>query len=48
VDRWATIDCYGHPSVSINQLGEPANRRPSRELADLSRLPDALDELVPA
>jgi 2-haloacid dehalogenase len=35
-------------SVWINRLGEQAEPEPDRELPDLSRLPDTLDELVPA
>jgi 2-haloacid dehalogenase len=38
----------GLTSVWINRLGERAEPAPTRELADLSRLPDTLDELVPA
>lgn len=39
----------GLRSVWINRLGEQADRSvPTRELEDLSGLPDALDELVPA
>jgi 2-haloacid dehalogenase len=34
--------------VWINRLGEVADPEPDRELPDLSGLPDALDELVPA
>ena len=34
--------------VWINRLGEAAEPVPDRELPDLSRLPDTLDELVPA
>jgi 2-haloacid dehalogenase len=37
----------GLTSVWINRLGEQADPRPTRELADLSRLPETLDELVP-
>jgi len=38
----------GLPSVWINRLGETAGRlEPTRELADLSVLPDVLDELLP-
>jgi 2-haloacid dehalogenase len=36
----------GLTSVWINRLGERAGPRPTRELPDLSRLPDVLDELV--
>jgi 2-haloacid dehalogenase len=38
----------GLKTVWINRLGEEANPRPDLELPDLSGLPDALDELVPA
>lgn len=38
----------GLRSVWINRLGEAPGPRPTRELPDLSRLPDTLDELVPA
>jgi 2-haloacid dehalogenase len=38
----------GLPVVWINRLGEPAEPAPTRELPDLSALPDVLDELVPA
>jgi 2-haloacid dehalogenase len=38
----------GLRSVWINRLAEQANPEPTRELPDLSRLPDVLDELVPA
>jgi 2-haloacid dehalogenase len=37
----------GLKSVWINRLGEDADPEPDRELADLSALPDTLDELVP-
>jgi 2-haloacid dehalogenase len=37
----------GLRSVWINRLGETAGPEPDRELSDLSRLPDTLDELVP-
>jgi 2-haloacid dehalogenase len=36
------------PAVWINRLGEPAAARAGAELPDLSGLPDALDELLPA
>jgi 2-haloacid dehalogenase len=36
----------GLTSVWINRLGEAAGPEPTRELSDLSRLPDTLDELV--
>ena len=35
-------------SIWINRNGERHDPPPTRELADLSRLPDTLDELVPA
>jgi 2-haloacid dehalogenase len=38
----------GLRSVWINRLAEPAEPKPTRELADLSGLADTLDELVPA
>jgi 2-haloacid dehalogenase len=38
----------GLRSVWINRLGEKADPEPDRELTDLSKLPDTLDELVPA
>jgi 2-haloacid dehalogenase len=38
----------GLPVVWINRLGETGDPRPTRELPDLSGLPDVLDELVPA
>ena len=34
-------------SVWINRLGETADPEPTRELPDLTRLPETLDELVP-
>ncbi len=37
----------GLRSIWINRLGERAEPPPSRELAELSRLPDTLDQLVP-
>jgi 2-haloacid dehalogenase len=37
----------GLTSVWINRLGEEADAEPTRELSDLERLPDVLDELVP-
>jgi 2-haloacid dehalogenase len=36
----------GLTSVWINRLGERADPEPTRELRDLSELPDTLDELV--
>jgi 2-haloacid dehalogenase len=38
----------GLPVIWINRLGEAGRPEPSRELADLTGLPDALDELVAA
>jgi 2-haloacid dehalogenase len=38
----------GLPTVWINRLDEPHDPRARRELTDLSGLPDALDELLPA
>ena len=38
----------GLRTVWINRLGEEADPEPDRELPDLTRLPDTLDELVPA
>jgi 2-haloacid dehalogenase len=38
----------GLTTVWINRLGEQADREPTRELPDLAKLPDTLDELVPA
>lgn len=38
----------GLTSVWINRLDEQAEPEPDRELPDLSRLPETLDELVPA
>ncbi len=38
----------GLPSVWINRRGETSETRPTRELVDLVRLPEVLDELVPA
>ena len=36
------------PSIWINRLDEPALTSPTKELPDLSELPDALDEIIPA
>ena len=37
------------PSVWVNRLAEgPGDVRPSREIADLTPLPDAIDELAPS
>jgi 2-haloacid dehalogenase len=38
----------GLPSIWINRLGEDPGPVPTRELPDLAKLPDTLDELVPA
>jgi 2-haloacid dehalogenase len=38
----------GLTTIWINRLGESAEPPPTRELPDLSHLPDTLDELVPA
>jgi 2-haloacid dehalogenase len=38
----------GLPSVWINRLSEKADPEPTRELSDLSRLPETLDSLVVA
>jgi len=38
----------GLQSIWINRLGQQAEPAPTRELQDLTRLPDTLDELVPA
>jgi 2-haloacid dehalogenase len=38
----------GLRSVWVNRLGERAEPKPDRELPDLGKLPDTLDELVPA
>jgi 2-haloacid dehalogenase len=38
----------GLPTIWINRLGEHYDTTPTRELPDLERLADALDELVPA
>lgn len=38
----------GVTTVWINRLAEAATVRPTRELSDLTRLPETLDELVPA
>jgi hypothetical protein len=35
------------PVVWINRLGEEAAPVPTRELHDLKRLPETLDELIP-
>jgi 2-haloacid dehalogenase len=37
----------GLPTVWINRLGEAFDTSPTRELPDLRRLPEVLDELVP-
>jgi 2-haloacid dehalogenase len=38
----------GMPSIWINRLGEVGEPPPTRELRDLTALPDTADELVPA
>jgi 2-haloacid dehalogenase len=38
----------GLRSVWVNRLGERADPEPTREIPDLTTLPDVLDELVPA
>ena len=38
----------GLRSVWVNRLGEPPGPEPTREIADLTSLPDVLDGLVPA
>ena len=43
-----TANELGLPSIWINRLGERHETRPTRELPDLERLPETLDELVPA
>lgn len=44
----APATALGIPTVWINRLGEEPQPQPTRELHDLSALPEALDELVPA
>ena len=44
----APATALGLPTVWINRLGELPDPPPTRELPDLSRLPEVLDELVPA
>jgi 2-haloacid dehalogenase len=44
----ATADELGLKSVWVNRLGEQGDPPPTREIRDLSPLPDTLDELVPA
>jgi len=44
----APADELGIPVVWINRLGESPEPEPTRELPDLSRLADTLDELVPS
>jgi 2-haloacid dehalogenase len=43
----ATADELGLKSVWVNRLGERAEPAPTREITDLTPLPDTLDELVP-
>jgi 2-haloacid dehalogenase len=42
----APANDLGLPSIWINRLGEEPGPRPARELPDLSRLPETLDELA--
>jgi 2-haloacid dehalogenase len=42
----APANDLGLPSIWINRLGEEPGPRPTRELPDLSRLPETLDELA--
>jgi 2-haloacid dehalogenase len=44
----APATALGLPTVWVNRLGEAPNPPPTRELSDLSRLPETLDELVSA
>jgi 2-haloacid dehalogenase len=44
----APATALGIPTVWINRLGEEPEPQPTRELHDLSALPETLDELVPA
>jgi len=44
----AAANELGLRSVWINRLGEEPRPKPTRELPDLSNLPETLDELVPA
>jgi 2-haloacid dehalogenase len=44
----APATSLGLPTVWINRLREPPDPPPTRELSDLSHLPETLDELVPA
>jgi 2-haloalkanoic acid dehalogenase type II len=44
----APAAAMGRPSIWINRLGEPGDPRATVELTELSRLPDALDGLLPA
>jgi 2-haloacid dehalogenase len=41
-------DELGLTSVWVNRLGESGDPQPTREIRDLTPLPDTLDELVPA
>src|SRR5262249_60699633 len=38
----------GVPTVWVNRLGEQADPEPTREIDNLTPLPDVLDQLVPA
>jgi 2-haloacid dehalogenase len=42
----APANDLGLPSIWINRLGEEPGPKPTRELPDLSRLPETLDELA--
>jgi len=44
----APVAQLGVPSIWINRLAETADPEPTRELTDLSQLPETLDELVQA
>jgi 2-haloacid dehalogenase len=44
----APADELGLTSVWVNRLGESGDPQPTREIRDLTPLPDTLDELVPA
>jgi 2-haloacid dehalogenase len=44
----APANALGIPTVWINRLGQQPEPPPTRELPDLTPLPDTLDELVPA
>ena len=42
----APANHFGLPSIWINRLGEQPDPQPTRELPDLARLPETLDELA--